>query len=81
MCMYCMCVCLCVLCLSGAHGRFVPREEGVVFREARTQTLEPDVLDDGGEALGARNPSKGGAQPRGAVSVGDEWLPLRVPTG
>lgn len=27
----------------GAHGRFVPLEEGVVAREARTQTLEPDV--------------------------------------
>ncbi|XP_061080428.1 radical S-adenosyl methionine domain-containing protein 1, mitochondrial [Conger conger] len=27
----------------GAHGRFVPREKGGVFREARTQTLEPDV--------------------------------------
>ncbi|XP_061568317.1 radical S-adenosyl methionine domain-containing protein 1, mitochondrial [Cololabis saira] len=27
----------------GAHGRFVPLTEGVVVREARTQTLEPDV--------------------------------------
>ncbi|XP_008278607.1 radical S-adenosyl methionine domain-containing protein 1, mitochondrial [Stegastes partitus] len=27
----------------GAHGRFVPLGEGGVFREARTQTLEPDV--------------------------------------
>ncbi|XP_068192313.1 radical S-adenosyl methionine domain-containing protein 1, mitochondrial [Antennarius striatus] len=27
----------------GAHGRFVPRKEGVLVREARTQTLEPDV--------------------------------------
>uniref|UniRef100_A0A667WI85 Radical S-adenosyl methionine domain-containing protein n=1 Tax=Myripristis murdjan TaxID=586833 RepID=A0A667WI85_9TELE len=27
----------------GAHGRFVPRGEGGVMREARTQTLEPDV--------------------------------------
>ncbi|MCI4391817.1 hypothetical protein PGIGA_G00138810 [Pangasianodon gigas] len=27
----------------GAHGRFVPRALGVVHREARTQTLEPDV--------------------------------------
>ncbi|KAJ8251404.1 hypothetical protein GJAV_G00220980 [Gymnothorax javanicus] len=27
----------------GAHGRFVHREQGGVFREARTQTLEPDV--------------------------------------
>ncbi|KAG7453299.1 hypothetical protein MATL_G00264760 [Megalops atlanticus] len=27
----------------GAHGRFVPRGEGGVWREARTQTLEPDV--------------------------------------
>ncbi|XP_067334376.1 radical S-adenosyl methionine domain-containing protein 1, mitochondrial isoform X2 [Channa argus] len=27
----------------GAHGRFVPRGEGGVIREARTQTLEPDV--------------------------------------
>ncbi|XP_064866898.1 radical S-adenosyl methionine domain-containing protein 1, mitochondrial [Oncorhynchus nerka] len=27
----------------GAHGRFVPRGEGDVCREARTQTLEPDV--------------------------------------
>lgn len=27
----------------GAHGRFVPVGEGGVFREARTQTLEPDV--------------------------------------
>lgn len=27
----------------GAHGRFVPLEEGGVAREARTQTLEPDV--------------------------------------
>ncbi|XP_018612601.2 radical S-adenosyl methionine domain-containing protein 1, mitochondrial isoform X1 [Scleropages formosus] len=27
----------------GAHGRFTPREEGRVLREARTQTLEPDV--------------------------------------
>uniref|UniRef100_A0A8D0CZD0 Radical S-adenosyl methionine domain-containing protein n=1 Tax=Sander lucioperca TaxID=283035 RepID=A0A8D0CZD0_SANLU len=27
----------------GAHGRFVPRGEGGVVREARTQTLEPDV--------------------------------------
>lgn len=27
----------------GAHGRFVPLAEGGVFREARTQTLEPDV--------------------------------------
>ncbi|KAM7387208.1 hypothetical protein PAMA_009699 [Pampus argenteus] len=27
----------------GAHGRFVPLGEGGVIREARTQTLEPDV--------------------------------------
>lgn len=27
----------------GAHGRFVPVEEGGVCREARTQTLEPEV--------------------------------------
>ncbi|XP_040011584.1 radical S-adenosyl methionine domain-containing protein 1, mitochondrial [Xiphias gladius] len=27
----------------GAHGRFVPFGEGGVLREARTQTLEPDV--------------------------------------
>ncbi|KAK2836216.1 hypothetical protein Q7C36_014085 [Tachysurus vachellii] len=27
----------------GAHGRFVPRALGVAHREARTQTLEPDV--------------------------------------
>ncbi|TTA69398.1 Radical S-adenosyl methionine domain-containing protein 1, mitochondrial [Bagarius yarrelli] len=27
----------------GAHGRFVPRALGVAGREARTQTLEPDV--------------------------------------
>ncbi|XP_029631969.1 radical S-adenosyl methionine domain-containing protein 1, mitochondrial [Salmo trutta] len=27
----------------GAHGRFVPHGEGGVCREARTQTLEPDV--------------------------------------
>lgn len=27
----------------GAHGRFVPLAEGGVVREARTQTLEPDV--------------------------------------
>ncbi|XP_046895146.1 radical S-adenosyl methionine domain-containing protein 1, mitochondrial isoform X2 [Hypomesus transpacificus] len=27
----------------GAHGRFVPRAEGGILREARTQTLEPDV--------------------------------------
>ncbi|XP_069559046.1 radical S-adenosyl methionine domain-containing protein 1, mitochondrial isoform X1 [Brachyistius frenatus] len=27
----------------GAHGRFVPLGEGGVVREARTQTLEPDV--------------------------------------
>ncbi|XP_029945723.1 radical S-adenosyl methionine domain-containing protein 1, mitochondrial [Salarias fasciatus] len=27
----------------GAHGRFVPLAEGAVVREARTQTLEPDV--------------------------------------
>ncbi|XP_028842361.1 radical S-adenosyl methionine domain-containing protein 1, mitochondrial [Denticeps clupeoides] len=27
----------------GAHGRFVPQAEGAVQREARTQTLEPDV--------------------------------------
>lgn len=27
----------------GAHGRFVPLAEGGVFREARTQTLEPDM--------------------------------------
>ncbi|XP_026194717.1 radical S-adenosyl methionine domain-containing protein 1, mitochondrial isoform X2 [Anabas testudineus] len=27
----------------GAHGRFVPLGEGGVLREARTQTLEPDV--------------------------------------
>lgn len=27
----------------GAHGRFVPLGEGGAFREARTQTLEPDV--------------------------------------
>ncbi|XP_060798492.1 radical S-adenosyl methionine domain-containing protein 1, mitochondrial [Neoarius graeffei] len=27
----------------GAHGRFVPRALGAVQREARTQTLEPDV--------------------------------------
>lgn len=28
---------------TGAHGRFVPLGEGGVVREARTQTLEPDV--------------------------------------
>lgn len=28
---------------KGAHGRFVPLGEGGVIREARTQTLEPDV--------------------------------------
>lgn len=28
---------------AGAHGRFVPVAEGGVAREARTQTLEPDV--------------------------------------
>ncbi|KAM3597812.1 uncharacterized protein V6R79_009429 [Siganus canaliculatus] len=27
----------------GAHGRFVPLGEGGILREARTQTLEPDV--------------------------------------
>ncbi|XP_053347809.1 radical S-adenosyl methionine domain-containing protein 1, mitochondrial [Clarias gariepinus] len=27
----------------GAHGRFVPRALGAVHREARTQTLEPDI--------------------------------------
>ncbi|XP_078126380.1 radical S-adenosyl methionine domain-containing protein 1, mitochondrial [Sander vitreus] len=27
----------------GAHGRFVPLGEGGIIREARTQTLEPDV--------------------------------------
>ncbi|XP_048846642.1 radical S-adenosyl methionine domain-containing protein 1, mitochondrial isoform X2 [Brienomyrus brachyistius] len=27
----------------GAHGRFIPRQEGALLREARTQTLEPDV--------------------------------------
>ncbi|XP_042247963.1 radical S-adenosyl methionine domain-containing protein 1, mitochondrial [Thunnus maccoyii] len=27
----------------GAHGRFVPLGEGGVIREARTQTLEPDI--------------------------------------
>ncbi|XP_062846905.1 radical S-adenosyl methionine domain-containing protein 1, mitochondrial [Trichomycterus rosablanca] len=27
----------------GAHGRFIPRALGGVYREARTQTLEPDV--------------------------------------
>ncbi|KAL4659232.1 radical S-adenosyl methionine domain-containing protein 1, mitochondrial isoform X1 [Arapaima gigas] len=27
----------------GAHGRFIPRQEGGVLREARIQTLEPDV--------------------------------------
>ncbi|KAG7239989.1 hypothetical protein INR49_028099 [Caranx melampygus] len=27
----------------GAHGRFVPLREGGVAREARTQTLEPDI--------------------------------------
>ena len=32
-----------LFCLPGAHGRFVPRGEGDVCREARTQTLEPDV--------------------------------------
>lgn len=31
------------LSVTGAHGRFVPRGEGGVVREARTQTLEPDV--------------------------------------
>uniref|UniRef100_A0A671M428 Radical S-adenosyl methionine domain-containing protein 1, mitochondrial-like n=1 Tax=Sinocyclocheilus anshuiensis TaxID=1608454 RepID=A0A671M428_9TELE len=30
-------------CLLGAHGRFVPLAVGGVQREARTQTLEPDV--------------------------------------
>lgn len=35
-------VCVCV-CATGAHGRFVPLREGGVAREARTQTLEPDV--------------------------------------
>lgn len=30
-------------CVTGAHGRFVPLGEGGVIREARTQTLEPDV--------------------------------------
>lgn len=29
--------------VAGAHGRFVPLGEGGVHREARTQTLEPDV--------------------------------------
>lgn len=29
--------------VTGAHGRFVLRGEGGVIREARTQTLEPDV--------------------------------------
>lgn len=29
--------------VTGAHGRFVPVGEGGVVREARTQTLEPDV--------------------------------------
>lgn len=29
--------------VTGAHGRFVPVSEGGVTREARTQTLEPDV--------------------------------------
>lgn len=33
----------CFLCVTGAHGRFVPLGEGGVAREARTQTLEPDV--------------------------------------
>ncbi|XP_023684932.2 radical S-adenosyl methionine domain-containing protein 1, mitochondrial [Paramormyrops kingsleyae] len=27
----------------GAHGRFIPHQEGAILREARTQTLEPDV--------------------------------------
>lgn len=31
------------LSVTGAHGRFVPLGEGGVVREARTQTLEPDV--------------------------------------
>ncbi|XP_027018033.1 radical S-adenosyl methionine domain-containing protein 1, mitochondrial isoform X3 [Tachysurus fulvidraco] len=29
--------------MKGAHGRFVPRALGMAHREARTQTLEPDV--------------------------------------
>lgn len=29
--------------VTGAHGRFAPLGEGGVVREARTQTLEPDV--------------------------------------
>lgn len=29
--------------VTGAHGRFVPVSEGGVAREARTQTLEPDI--------------------------------------
>lgn len=32
-----------LFCLPGAHGRFVPHGEEDVCREARTQTLEPDV--------------------------------------
>lgn len=31
------------LSVTGAHGRFALLGEGGVVREARTQTLEPDV--------------------------------------
>lgn len=31
------------LSVTGAHGRFILLGEGGVVREARTQTLEPDV--------------------------------------
>lgn len=31
------------VCVSGAHGRFVVQGLGGGVREARTQTLEPDV--------------------------------------
>lgn len=37
------CILICVCCGTGAHGRFVPLAEGGVTREARTQTLEPNV--------------------------------------
>ncbi|XP_054891039.1 radical S-adenosyl methionine domain-containing protein 1, mitochondrial isoform X1 [Poeciliopsis prolifica] len=37
------CNLICMRCGTGAHGRFVPLGEGGVTREARTQTLEPDV--------------------------------------
>ena len=40
---------ICAICdlyeffsLSGAHGRFIPKQLGVTQRQARIQTLEPE---------------------------------------